>query len=110
MPTSLHELIEAQLGVNVQVRLSTFAAGVTSQRALDNNPNRVALTITNLGANEVYLLPDFGVSATAGIRLNQNGGSVSLQWEYDLDVIAYNWYVITSVGTSIIQMIEAVTI
>lgn len=110
MPKYLHELIQDQLGVNVEVKTSSPSIQNATQKILSNNPNRVALTIVNLGQAAVYIMIDNRVSSERGIRLAGSGGSVSFTWEYDLDLIAYSWFATAPVGVNELLILEALTI
>jgi len=88
---------------------SVTAASTTAQEILGNNPNRLAFTITNLGATVCYIgLTNTVAAATRGIRLDANGGSVSFVWDEDFQAVAWAWWIIAAAGTPAVYAFEVV--
>src|SRR3972149_3742926 len=58
-------------------------------QTLAPGPDRVSFIIVNLSAVAIYVAPRLGVSATSGIRLAPNGGSLSLSWRDDFHLVGW---------------------
>lgn len=87
------ELTEDETSVTVGTAVSTV---------IGSNPDRLGLLILNLSANTVYVSIDNSVSATNGIRLGANGGSVSLNVTDDGMIQTRTWYgLATGAGSSV---------
>lgn len=83
-------------------------AADTAQLILANNPNRLGLTITNLGAEVCYIGLTHEVSTERGIRLDINGGSVSMAWDAEFDMVGWGWWIIAESGTPAVYALEVV--
>ena len=105
---ALHEMLIELFGVKTNPRsnpiTTTVATSVT--KILANDPMRLSLVIFNLGANSVFVAPDNLVSASRGIYLAPNGGSVSLIWDTDFELCSRDWYAIASGASSTIYVLE----
>lgn len=78
------------------------AVGVAAIPVIRNNPDRLGFVFINLSANIVYISPAPGVLATAGIRLDANGGMVSMVWDEDFELVSHEWYgIATGAGSAI---------
>lgn len=108
---TLDDLLTEQLGV--QVHPDTInpnpIVGVTATKVVTNNPNRVALSFSNLGNQNVYLWYDNSVSATKGILLAGGGGSLDLNWRDDFTRISNEWWAIAPGGAEPITVDAVVT-
>lgn len=87
------ELTEDEASVTVGTGVSTIIGG---------NPDRLGLLILNLSSNTLYVSIDNSVSATNGIRLGANGGSVALNVTDDGMIQTRTWYgLATGAGSSV---------
>jgi|TARA_B110000438_G_scaffold286613_1_gene318011 hypothetical protein len=87
------ELTEDETSVTVGTGVSTIIGG---------NPDRLGLLILNLSSNTLYVSIDNSVSATNGIRLGANGGSVALNVTDDGMIQTRTWYgLATGAGSSV---------
>jgi hypothetical protein len=86
------ELTEDETSATVGTTVSTIITG---------NADRLGLLLLNLSANTVYVSIDNSVSATNGIRLGANGGSVALNVTDDGMIQTRTWYgLATGAGSS----------
>jgi hypothetical protein len=58
-------------------REATTTVGTTISSIVESNPDRLGLLILNLSTNTVFVAIENNPSATNGIRLGANGGSVA---------------------------------
>lgn len=87
------ELTEDETSVSVGTAVSTIIGG---------NADRLGLLILNLSNNTVFVSIDNSVSATNGIRLGANGGSVALNVTDDGMIQTRTWYgLATGAGSSV---------
>ena len=106
----LSDLIAAEVGrptVPVFDPLVT-SVGTSVVRVLDPGPDRVSFIIVNLSAVAIYVAPRLGVSATSGIRLAPNGGSLSLSWRDDFHLVGWEWYAVADAAASAILTLAGV--
>tara|TARA_R110000824_G_scaffold89382_3_gene219187 strand:- start:2625 stop:3002 length:378 start_codon:yes stop_codon:yes gene_type:complete len=86
------ELTEDETSVTVGTAVSTISGA---------NPDRLGLLLLNLSSNTIYVSIDNSVSATNGIRLGANGGSVALNVTDDGMIQTRTWYgLATGAGSS----------
>lgn len=67
----------------------------TPTKLVNNDPERISLTIINLGTADVYIKPRNDVSATSGILLTASGGSVSMDVRSDATLPSREWWAIS---------------
>jgi len=73
-----------------------FAVGVANVEVAGGDSERVSLTFVNLAATNLFLAPSVNVSATHGLRLAPNGGTVSMNVNDDALLPALNWWCVSS--------------
>ncbi len=105
---SLAELLELRYGVRTTHRINptgnvAFVAAV--QPVLGANPKRLGFVIVNMGDNPIWLAPRDSPAADYGIELVANGGSVSMRWNVDFEMVSLPYYGISNAaGTNIFVM------
>lgn len=82
------------------------SVGVTPIKIAGNNPNRVSLVIVNLSANNLYISLTVGVSATNGMFIAPNGGSIVLQYDKDFMMVTRDIYAVAAGAASSIYVLE----
>ena len=82
------------------------AVGTTADAVLRNNPDRVFFLVVNLSTNVVYVGLARDVGAAKGIRLDANGGWVSMSVEEDGEAVAYQIFAIATGAASAIYVLE----
>lgn len=107
---SLHGLINQRFGVRTRHKEndSTTAMTTAEARVLRNDSARLAATIINLGQVDVFVRPNTGPSATVGIRIGPNGGSMALIWDEDFNMVGLEWFGVTDAGVSTLYISEVV--
>jgi len=110
-PLSLSAMIEALFGVR-----TTYAENplnnqvqVAVTQLLPGNPKRVGVVMVNLSVNTIWVAPNNRVATTLGIRLAANGGSMTLTWDKDFEIISMPWYGMASNINSEIYVIEYIS-
>ena len=102
MAKGLHELVDDRFGVRVRETEPALIAvvGTTSEVLLRPNTQRYAFTFVNLSANNIFLRPKNAAAATAGIRVDPNGGAITVLMEDDFTLPGVEWQAIASGGGS----------
>lgn len=79
------ELLKERFGIGTYTKASdpTATVGTSATEILDNDPNRLAVVIVNLSANDLYIGWDLDVDTDHGIYLSPSGGSFSITFEDD---------------------------
>jgi hypothetical protein len=77
---------------------------------IDGDGDRVGLVIVNQGANPLFISLTSAVSATNGILLGANGGSVSIDVLEDYTLPSRRWYGVTTGGSSAVYVLEVLRI
>lgn len=90
--------IEGTFGGPTEEVDGEVSVGVAVKRLVDNNPERLALTIVNLGVSDVYVWIDDQVGATRGILLLANGGTMSTNVVDDQTLPTRAWWAVTASG------------
>ena len=80
--------------------------GTTMVELVKNDPERIALTIINLGAANVLIAPDNKVSTTRGILLTASGGAVSMDVRSDATLPSRAWYAISASAGNDVYVLE----
>lgn len=107
---ALTEMLEALFGVKTVERINPLVTQCqnTVTRLLPINENRVSLVIFNLSVNSLYILPANDVSSTKGMYIAPSGGSISLIWDRDFNLVAKDWYGIAGAANSAILCVSNV--
>jgi hypothetical protein len=105
---SLSELISREWGVRTDYRINPLTDEVNSTitQILNSNPKRVGFVILNLSDDEVYISPDQRAADNRGIELKANGGSVTMSWKEDFNLVNLPWYGIAANDNDDIFVIE----
>lgn len=104
----LSDLLTRQFQVKTRPNVNPLVAavGVAAIPVANNNPDRVGLTFINLSVNVIYVSPDPNVSAAIGIRLDANGGQLTLVWWEDFELVGHEWYAIAAGANSAFYTLE----
>ena len=105
---SVYDLVDERFGVATSFRddeAELATATTTDAALLRANPNRIALTMVNLGVNPIFVRPGGVAAATAGIRLAPSGGNLTVTMEEDLVLAASAWRCITTGGNAAIYVL-----
>lgn len=84
----------------------TISVLTTVTKLVGNNPERLALILINVGANDVYVKPSNNPGVEQGLLLAAFGGSVSLNVRSDLTLPTREWYGIADTTASTVYAIE----
>jgi len=106
----LAEYIRKKFGVATFVEENpvTDTVGTTVTQIVKNNPDRLALIITNLSANNVYIGWFRDVSANKGVFLAPNGGQVVFLADEDLELVGYEFFAVATAAASKIFVFELI--
>lgn len=85
---------------------TSVTVGTTVSTVIGSNPDRLGLLILNLSNNTVYVSIDNSVSATNGIRLGANGGSVALNVTDDGMIQTRTWYGLAAGAGSSVYVLD----
>lgn len=102
MVSSAADLIRQRLGAPTypEDNRLTSTVGVAAQQVLKQSPARVWLLIVNLSASDIYVAPFPDVSTSKGILLSPAGGSLSLNYVDDMDLVSVAWFAIATGAAS----------
>jgi len=108
---TVRDLLTNRLGVpiNTQANRLVVQASATAGAIMRQDAARVAYLVVNLGAFPVFIAPgSMGaeVSASFGIRVEASGGSASMQWDEDGEIVCYEWRAIAVGGASALLTLE----
>ena len=109
-PLALHEMIDALFGIRTHhyINRERATAMIATTLLVPSDPKRLCLTIFNLSAGTIYILPRNSVSVTEGVRLAASGGSVSLVWDRDFELVAMPWYCMGTADNLALTVLEVV--
>jgi len=106
---ALARYVEKKFGVktrSVPNPLGAIDVSTTVTEIVHGNPDRLSITIVNLGANDVYIAFDREVATDRGILLTANGGFLSLIADEDMELVGYPIFGVTPAGTSRVYVHE----
>lgn len=107
---TLRDLLASRFGVATTYRVNRegATAGTSGSVVLRSDPNRFGFTIINLGTAAVFVSPSRELSTTTGIRLAPSGGSLTLVWSDDLDLVSVEWWCISGSAGQTVYTLEVV--
>lgn len=111
MSVTLEEVLFREFGVKTTFRTNPITGTVLTSvtKILSNNPNRLALIIVNLGANDFNIGFDIEVSATKGILISNGGGGISFRYDTEFNLLESGVWAIAAVGSSAAYILEVIT-
>jgi hypothetical protein len=105
---SLADLLAREYGVKTDYRLNprTAVVNIAVTQVFATSPRRVGMCFLNLSANTIYIAPDEEVAATRGVLLTPTGGSFSLIWNEDFELVTFPWWATAAANNSALLSIE----
>ena len=107
--SSVRDLLQARWGVPLTTPLHgvvTTAVGVAPGHILRQDAGRVGFLLVNLGGGVLYCIPKFPTlappSSAQGIRVEANGGNLSVNWEDDGEMVAVEWQAVATAPTTLL--------
>lgn len=94
------EELSRRFGGVVRDEAGTVSIGITVGAIVGRDPERVFLLIVNLSPNDLFIAPLIDPSSTRGIRLDPNGGSMTVNIDQDASLPALEWNGIATVAGS----------
>lgn len=112
MNMSLSEMLFQLYGVRTTYTINPLVEDVdiAVTRILPHNPQRTSFVFYNLSANAIYISPRNTVSATEGIYVAPNGGSVVLTWDRDFELCSMEWYATAGANNSACFCLENIIV
>ena len=104
----VYDLLRAEYGVDAEILVNSEGVDIdtTDKVILKLNPRRVALMVMNLAANAVFIRPIDAATTSIGVRLDPNGGTMSLNWRDDFNMSAMEWHGISGTANQVFISIE----
>jgi hypothetical protein len=111
MSIQLSDLLQNLYGVKSfpQVNKKVNQVGVSAIEIMSSNPNRVSFLVVNLSANNLFISPENDVSSTKGIYIAPNGGSITVQWDRDFELVSQPFYAIAGGAASDVFILENIS-
>lgn len=97
--------IEGEFGGPTTESDSEITLAATATKVCDNDPERLSLTIINLGTNQCHIVFDNAPSTSRGIILVAGGGSVSMNVREDGTLPTREWWGVADSGTTNLAVI-----
>lgn len=106
---SLADLLAQEYNVRTTHRINPHHVNpivAAVQPALGANPKRLGFVVLNLGANACWIAPNDRVADDYGMVLVANGGSVTMVWKEEFEMVTLPWYAVSvaAPGTNIYVM------
>jgi hypothetical protein len=100
------ELARERFKGTTVLREHTENVQLSKRAVVRNNPRRVMLTIQNIFSTDVYFSFNPNATATSAMILPGNGGTISLSYEEDGEIVTYELYAFTSGGDGYLHIWE----
>lgn len=109
---TLKTVLERHYGVKTDIRINPLVSAVPTSvvQLLKPDPNRLAWTLINLGANHLFVgfAPD--VASDKGVYVSATGGVFGLLFLEDFDLCAFPVYAIADTAECDIYLVEVVEV
>jgi len=90
------EFLRTRFGGELTESSDNPVVGTSAALLVGSNPDRLLLQLINLSGNVIYIGLDETTAATKGIRLDSNGGGVSISVEDDGMLPTRQWFAMAS--------------
>jgi hypothetical protein len=106
---SARSLIASYFGAEIRLQPyeSDYSVSTTALQIGKRANQRAALYLANTGATVIAFALNSGVTTTTGLILNPTQ-SVTFTWFLDGEIVALDWYAISSGAGSTLHVIESV--
>lgn len=108
MTPALQSLIEKQVSGKFEASPISLTVGLTPQKIIGHNFERVTMAIVNLGTDNLFIWTNPSVSLTHGIKLAGNGGFLSLNAKDDFILVGHEWYGLMDVAPGDISIMQII--
>lgn len=106
---SLADLLEFRYGVKTTHRINPTGNTVIANIVLPilgSNPKRLGYVILNMGDNPCWIAPRDAVADDYGLELVANGGSISMRWNVDFELVTLPWYIVSGLPGTVVFAME----
>ena len=105
---ALNDYLFKKLGVQTKANINPVVSsvGTSATKILNNNPDRLAWILINLGTEEIYVAFESDVSSNKGILVDKNGGFLVLTVDEDFHLVGYEVWAISPSTTNNIYIVE----
>ena len=102
--------LESQIGGPCYTKESNPNASTVTAQLYENNGDRLASVIFNLGPNDVFIAFNAGVSSSNGIKIVANGGFASFTLRDDFTLPTFPLYFVSTIATSLCYVLESIAV
>jgi len=106
IPPVVSDWLAKTYGGLFEVKQYTISTTLHARQAIPANPERVSLTVINVGTAFAQLTPNISNLANGGIILSSNGASVTMNMRDDFVLPTLEWFVQGSISTATLYVIE----
>lgn len=109
---TLQDLLERQWGIKTDIRINPLVTQVetTKTQLLIPNPNRLAWTLINLGANQLHAAFTPDVSNENGVYVSATGGVFGLIWNEDFTLVGFPVWAIATTAAAKVYLVEVIAL
>jgi len=86
---------------------AAVSVGLAVVVVAERDPERMSLTLVNVGASPIFIAPFKGVNTLRGIRLGPAGGVISFNVEEDAHLPSLEWNGISDAAGGLLYRLEA---
>ncbi len=107
---TVREVLAALRGVTTTPRINRQGNTVINLDIIlmKNDPSRLFFMVANFGPQDVVMAPLALPFGNQGVRIPANGGALTVQFDEDGEVVAYEWHAIAAGGATTVFTLEAV--
>lgn len=106
----LSHLSERVYDRKTTIKHSNVDCGLTPTRIVEANPNRVMLQIHNPDPDYVHVAWDGNVTTTGDIMLSPQGGTLTLTFQEDGEVVGYEVWGVATPASAVVTVTEVIVI
>ena len=103
---AVQSYVEGTFGGPTTEQDSNPSTSASAVKIIDNDPDRVALQVFNLGSEDVYLAFTNDVSATKGFYLAKSGGFLGMDVTEDFTLVARELWAVSPSGASTLYVVQ----
>lgn len=102
----LQDYLQTVFGFPIQSAARVVTLGAVAIPISTNDPNRVKITVFNLGANQAYIGFTSTVTIANGMLLAANGGQIGFDAQVDGELSGVVLYGIAAAGAPVLYIVE----
>ena len=106
---AVSDYVEKKRGTSTRLTEKVVSVSIEPTRLLEQNPRRFSYVLSCISDSGIYIAFSPLVSATNGLYISGNGGSMSVTVDEDDELTTYELWAVSEAGSALVYIAEVVS-